>query len=78
MSYMLYIDGHAAWSATSLPDAQKLARGYIDHGQPLKIVGYEISERHRTWIYDYGRSAWLERAANEPGPRGCRRMLGST
>ena len=64
MSYMLFIDDHAAWSAISLPEVQKLARGYIDGGQPLKIVGHELAELHRTWIYDYVRSAWLEHCSD--------------
>ena len=63
---MLFIDDYAAWSATSLSGAQEFARGYIQAGKPLKIVGSEQA-RHRTWVYDYTSSEWLERAASDAG-----------
>lgn len=60
MSFMVFIDEYAAWSAASLEGAQELAQGYIASGCPLKIVDYERSGSSRTWVYDYERSAWLE------------------
>jgi len=66
MSYMIYIDGYAAWSATSLAGAQDLARGYIASGHALKIVGSEAA-RHRVWIYDYASAMWLEASGDGSG-----------
>jgi hypothetical protein len=60
MTFMVYIDGYAAWGAGSLTRAQDLASGYVQAGRPLKIVAYERSGGNRTWVYDYGRAAWLE------------------
>ncbi len=59
MSYMLYFDDFAAWSAASLTGAQDLARGYMD-GRPLKIVNYDRSTGSRTWVYDYESATWHE------------------
>ena len=63
MTYMLYIDDYAAWSATSLAGAQDLARGYVNGGRPLKIVGYDRAAGSRTWIYDYASGSWREHSA---------------
>ncbi len=63
MSFMVYIDEYAAWSAASLQGAQELASGYIQSGRPLKIVDYERSGSNRTWVYDYDQSAWREPGA---------------
>lgn len=60
MSFMVYIDEYAAWSASSLRGAQELAQGYIQSGYPLKIVDYESPADDRTWIYDYAGSVWIE------------------
>ena len=70
MSYMVYIDDYAAWSAASLPGAQELARGYINSGRPLKIIDYRRCAGNRSWVYDYDRSAWLEHGAVEPARSG--------
>ena len=64
MTYMVFVDDFAAWSAPSLPGAQKLARGYMSSGMSLKIVDYELSGS-RVWVYDYDRSTWFERGAAE-------------
>jgi hypothetical protein len=63
MSFMVYIDDYAAWSAASLALAQELASGYLSHGRSVKIIDYERSAGNRTWVYDYDQGAWLERAA---------------
>lgn len=68
MSFMVYIDEYAAWSAASLQGAQELAQGYIESGRPLKIVDYQRSGIGRTWVYDYEKSAWREPGA-APGAR---------
>jgi len=60
MSFMVYIDEYAAWSAASLQAAQELASGYIQSGRPLKIVDYQRSGTDRIWVYDYDRSVWRE------------------
>lgn len=60
MSFMVYIDEYAAWSASSLRRAQELANGYVESGRPLKIVDYEATAANRTWVYDYDRSNWIE------------------
>lgn len=60
MSFMVYIDDYAAWSASSLQGAQELAGGYVKSGSPLKIVDYESRGDNRTWVYDYDRSIWIE------------------
>jgi hypothetical protein len=56
---MVYIDEYAAWSVSSLRDAQELAKGYIENGRPLKIVDYESFAADRTWTYDYDRALWI-------------------
>jgi hypothetical protein len=60
MSFMVYIDEYAAWSASSLRGAQELAKGYIESGCPLKIIDYESRAIDRTWVYDYDRALWIE------------------
>ena len=60
MTFMLYIDDYAAWSATSLAAAQDLARGYMNGSRPLKILGYDRAAGTRTWVYDYERGTWRE------------------
>lgn len=60
MSFMVYIDEYAAWSASSLRGAQELAMGYIQSGCPLKIVDYESRAADRTWVYDHDLACWLE------------------
>jgi len=67
MSFMVYIDEYAAWSAASLQGALDLAQGYIESGRPLKIVDYQRSGIGRTWVYDYEKSAWREPGAGEEG-----------
>lgn len=64
MSFMVFIDDYAAWSADSLHGAQELANGYVRGGQPLKIVDYARFGGGRTWVYDYDRSTWLEHGAS--------------
>lgn len=60
MSFMVFIDEYAAWSASSLNGALELATGYVQSGRPLKIVDYESRGDNRTWVYDYDRSSWIE------------------
>jgi hypothetical protein len=60
MSFMVYIDEYAAWSASSLCGAQEVAKGYIQSGSPLKIVDYASRAADRTWVYDYDRAIWIE------------------
>lgn len=67
MSFMVYIDEYAAWSAASLRGAQELASGYIQSGCPLKIIDYESAAANRTWVYDYDRCAWLEPGMSAAG-----------
>jgi hypothetical protein len=62
MSFMVYIDGYAAWSAASLGLAQEVANGYLSRVQSIKIIDYEGSAGNRTWVYDHDQGAWLEGA----------------
>ena len=60
MSYLVYIDDHEAWCASSLRVAQLLAEGFTCDMKKLRIVSDKASASERVWIYDYHRLQWVE------------------
>jgi hypothetical protein len=59
MSYLVYVDGAASWSASSLRGAMWLAQEYADGRHQVQVIGRNSSEKH-VWTYDDQRSDWTE------------------
>ena len=62
MTYLVYIDGHITWCASSLRSAQSLAEASICDGKTLRIVSNAESLVGRVWNYDCRELQWVEQA----------------
>ena len=63
MGYLVYIDDHEAWCASSLRAAQLLAEGFICDLKKLRIVAENEFKSARVWIYDYRALQWVEQGS---------------